>query len=270
MIVPMDDSEILVGGVANAGRVVREGGDVVRPSSPHSASVHSFLRAVRATGFDGVPEPVSVHEGRERLRFIPGDVPVPPYPGWAQSDASLGSVAGLLRRFHEASVLVPVDPGWSWDTDMAEHGHRPPGRVVCHNDVCLENVVFRDGVAVALLDFDFAAPGEPVWDVAKLARMCVPVDDPAGAARDGWRDLDVASRLRLVADAYGLDAPEREDLMASLDAIIARGGQFVRRQLDAGHPGFIEMVDRMGGMARFDIRRSWFDANKARLRQALA
>ena len=29
---------------------------------------------------------------------------------------------------------------------------------MCHNDVCPENVVFRDGIAVALLDFEFAAP----------------------------------------------------------------------------------------------------------------
>ena len=29
------------------------------------------------------------------------------------------------------------------------------GPIVCHNDVCLENVVFRDGEAVGLLDFDF-------------------------------------------------------------------------------------------------------------------
>lgn len=30
--------------------------------------------------------------------------------------------------------------------------------LIGHNDVCLENIVFRQGVAVALLDFDFAAP----------------------------------------------------------------------------------------------------------------
>ena len=42
---------------------------------------------------------------------------------------------------------------------------------MCHNDVCPENVVFRDGIAVALLDFEFAAPGRPVYDVAQLARI---------------------------------------------------------------------------------------------------
>ncbi len=57
------------------------------------------------------------------------------------------------------------------------------GRIVCHNDVCLENVVFRDGLAVGLLDFDFAAPGRPAYDLAQMARMCVPVDDDVSATR---------------------------------------------------------------------------------------
>lgn len=42
------------------------------------------------------------HDGRERLEFIDGDVPVPPYPG-AQTYAALESVAVLLRRFRDAS-----------------------------------------------------------------------------------------------------------------------------------------------------------------------
>jgi len=33
---------------------------------------------------------------------------------------------------------------------------------VCHDDVCSENVVFRDDIADALLDFEFDAPGRAV------------------------------------------------------------------------------------------------------------
>jgi thiamine kinase-like enzyme len=61
--------------------------------------------------------------------------------------------------------------------------------MICHNDVCLENVVFRDGEAVALLDFDFAAPGRPLFDLAAFARMCVPIDDDLSASRRGFEDL---------------------------------------------------------------------------------
>ena len=79
------------------------------------------------------------------------------------------------------------------------------GTLVCHNDVCLENVVFRDGEAIGLLDFDFAAPGRPTYDLAAFARMCVPVDDDLSAGRLGWGPVDRPARLRLVADTYGLD-----------------------------------------------------------------
>jgi hypothetical protein len=80
----------LDGGIANAGRVVRVGPHVLRPSSPHSGSIHAFLRAVRHAGFDGASSPVGIDgDGRERLGFIDGEVPDAPYPDWSQSDTAL-------------------------------------------------------------------------------------------------------------------------------------------------------------------------------------
>jgi aminoglycoside phosphotransferase (APT) family kinase protein len=132
------------------------------------------------------------------------------------------------------------------------------GEVFCHNDVCLENVVFRDGVAVALLDFDFAAPGRREFDLASFARMCVPIDDDESAARLGWSSSDRPARLRLVCDEYDLDEPARTQLLACLDQSIARGGEFVRRRVEAGEAPFIEMWESMGGQERFDRRRRWW------------
>lgn len=132
------------------------------------------------------------------------------------------------------------------------------GNVVGHNDVCLENVVFRNGRALGLLDFDFAAPGSPVYDLACMARMCVPIDDPESAALLGWVTADPAARLAIVADHYGLDDPQRVELIDQLDGTIARGGQFVLRRVEAGEQAFIEMWESMGGMARFDRRRAWW------------
>ena len=95
----------LTGGIAHAGQVVRAGPHVLRPSSPHTRSIHAFLRAVREAGFEGAPSPVGIDEdGRERLVFIDGDVPVPPYPDWCQSDPALASIAGLLPT----SVSGPI------------------------------------------------------------------------------------------------------------------------------------------------------------------
>lgn len=260
------DEELLHGGVANADAVVRSGPHVLRPSNRFSIAVHRFLSALPGAGFDGASVPVGIDsDGRERLQFIVGDVAIPPYPPWAQSDTALASIAGLLRRFHDASLRF--DPsGTDWCPDLADPNG---GTVVCHNDVCLENVVFRDGRAVALIDFDFAAPGRPLFDLTTFARMCVPVDDEVSASRLGWGELDRVTRLRLIADTYGLTTDERGDLIRLLDQTIERGGEFVRRRAEAGDPGFVKMWAEMGGQERFDRRRRWWSDHRIDFEQAL-
>lgn len=258
--------EKLIGGVANEGAVSRVGDHVRRPSTPYSSTIHSLLMWLRAVGFDGAPLPIGIDDdGRERLEFVDGDVPVPPYPTWAQSDAALESVAVLLRRYHDAASSFDAS-GLGWSGELADPLGGP---IICHNDVCLENVVFRDGVAVALLDFDFAAPGRRMHDLAQFARMCVPVDDDASAARLGWGAVDRPARLRLVADAYGADSTDRAELVAILTDSIAHGDEFVRRRAEAGDPGFVKMWHEIGGMERFERRRRWFTHNMARLEQVL-
>ena len=149
----------LSGGVANAGAVGRSGQHVLRPANLQTEAIHEFLRYVRKAGFEGVPEPVGIDpDGRERLVLIEGDVPCPPFPAWSQTDEALASTARLLARFHEAAAGFVWPPGTSWNDELADPAG---GSLVCHNDVCPENVVYRDGRAVALLDFDFVAPGRP-------------------------------------------------------------------------------------------------------------
>src|SRR5215207_9442053 len=245
----------LDGGIANAGRVVRVGPHVLRPSSLRSGSIHAFLRAVRHAGFEGASLPVGIDEdGRERLVFIDGEVPVAPYPDWSQSDTALASIARLLRGLHDAAR--GFDPqGLTWNDALADPAG---GTLVCHNDVCPETVVFRDGIAVALLDFEFAATGRGVYDVAQLARLCVPIDDDFDQARLGWRPADRPARLRLVADAYGLDRNRRAELLTAMNDAIARIEAAVRRRVDAGDPNVIAMAERTGGMEKYDRRRRWW------------
>jgi hypothetical protein len=248
--------EILPGGVANAGDVIRRGDFVLRPSNPHSESVHAFLRELRSKGFEGASMPVEIQtDGVERLVFIEGDVPVPPFPAWAQTNDALASIAALMRAFHRASSQVSVGPG-TWSKELADPIGGP---TICHNDVCLENVVFRDGRAIGLLDFDFAAPGRPIFDLAAFARMCVPIDDDMSASRLGFETVDRPLRLRLVADVYGLDASGRHELIEHLDRSMRDGRTFVQRRVDAGDPNFIRMLDEMGGMERYDRRLRWWE-----------
>lgn len=258
--------ERLAGGVANAGRVVRVGEYVLRPSNAHSGAIHAFLSAIRAAGFEGASLPVGIGaDGRERLVFIDGDVPVLPYPTWAQSDTALTSITALLAQFHRASRTFDLD-GWTWSTEMADPVGGP---IVCHNDVCLENVVFREGIAVGLLDFDFCAPGRAIYDLAQFARMCVPIDDETNASQLGWNLADRPRRLRLVGDSYGLDRGGRIELLTILDDSIAKGEEFVRRRVEAGDPNFIAMWNDVGGAKRFDRRRRWWSNHRHDFARAL-
>jgi hypothetical protein len=201
------------------------------------------------------PVPVGIDvDGRERLEFIDGEVPVAPYPDWSQTDTALASIARLLRGLHDAAR--GFDPqGLSWEDSLADPAG---GTLVCHNDVEPSNVVFCDGIAVALLDFEFAAPGRPVYDLAQLARLCVPIDDDFDQARLGWRPADRPARLRLVADAYGLDRDGRAELLPAMNDAIDRLEAAVRRSVAAGNPVSVELWSRTGGSERYDRRRRWW------------
>lgn len=261
------DEEQLVGGITNAGKVVRVGPHVLRPSNPHTESIFAFLRAVRNTGFDGVSQPVGIEEdGRERLVFIEGDVPLTPYPQWSQTDAALASIARLLRKLHDAARSFDHE-GLSWNESLADPAG---GTVVCHNDVEPSNVVFRDGIAVGLLDFEYAAPGRPVYDLAQLARVCVPIDDDIDQARLGMLPADRPARLRVVADAYGLDSDGRAELLGAMDDAIDRIEECVRRSVGAGESGATELWNRTGGGERFDRRRRWWADHHEQFASALA
>lgn len=256
----------LAGGIANAGNVVRVGPHVIRPAGPNAASIHAFLRAVDEVGFDGVPRPVGIEEaGRERLEFIEGEVPRAPYPAWSQSDAALASVARLLRRFHDASARF--DPGGSaWNDVLADPAG---GTVVGHNDVELSNVVFRDGIAVALIDFEFAAPGRPVYDLAQMARLCVPIEDEVDRDRMGWRPADHPARLRRVADAYGLDRDGRAELLGALDDALDQIEAAAQRGFGKGTARGAGILARTGGIEKYDRRRRWWERHRAGFAEVL-
>jgi Ser/Thr protein kinase RdoA (MazF antagonist) len=255
----------LEGGVAHPGAVVRVGETVRRPAGEHTPSVHALLSHLHSVGYDGAPEPLGVDErGREVLSFVAGDVPVPPYPPWALRDETLASVARLLHRFHDAAR--GFDPsGYAWSSELADDGG---GEIVVHRDVCPENVVFRDGEAVALLDFDFAGPGRPLDDVASTISMWAPLRDPRTISPDRAA-LDPFRRARVFCDAYGVSTQERAELIDMWPRMRRQGTAFVRRHVDAGEPAFVEMWEQAGGEEGERRNLAWIEENLERLRRAL-
>ena len=261
---PGDREEIpLRGGIANRDLVVRRGDTVRRPQRATSAATHALLTYLEEVGFDGAPRFLGVdHLDREVLSFLPGQAVTPPYPAWALTDSALRSVAHLLRRYHEAVSGFDHRPH-SWPPS-------PPapyqGTLVCHNDPNLDNVVFRDGRAVALIDFDLASPGSPIWDVACAVRLWSPLRSDAYItdARRG-RTLD---RLRTFVEAYGPQSVDPDLLIGAvganhdwLYAVIEEGAQ-------RGNPGFADYWRE--AHQRVAATRVWYRTEHQRMVSALA
>lgn len=255
VIVMTAEGEALVGGMMNAGAVFRRGALVERPAPRNARALHAHLLALKKHGFDAAPTPVGLTaDGREQLTFVPGDVALPPYPDWAMTSSALDSVGSLLRRLHEAGAAVAVDTRAEWPRDLADP---EGGTMLCHNDVCPDNVVFRDGRAAALIDFDLAAPGRPLWDIAMAARYWVPMLDPGSAAAFHPSGLDAPARLRILADGYGLSAGDRAELPGVIEQATEVCRAFVARRVADGDPVYLRALAERGGWARWDRVRTW-------------
>ncbi|MFD9631834.1 phosphotransferase [Streptomyces violascens] len=257
----------LVGGMANAGAVFRHGALVERPAPRTARALHAHLLALKAQGFDAAPRPVRLTaDGREQLTFIPGDVALPPFPRWAMTGTALRSVGSLLRRLHDASAAIAVDACAEWPRSLADPAG---GTMLCHNDVCPENVVFRDGRAAALIDFDLAAPGRAVWDVAMTARYWIPMLDPTSAVVLHPAGLDAPARLRILADGYGLSPQERAELPGVIEQATAVCRAFVADRVADGDPVYTRALSEHDGWQRWDRIQQWLAAHRELFTAAL-
>jgi hypothetical protein len=255
--------EPLGGGMANPGAVFRRGDSVIRPAPPTWLALHRFLDGLRAEGFVGAPVPTGpVADGREELEFLPGEVPIDPDLDWVDDEPILSSVGTLLRRYHAAAGGVAFDPAAPWSTELADPQGGP---LLCHNDVCHSNVVFRERNAVAVIDWDFAAPGRPAWDLAMTAWYWVPMrPDTDGDGLDRFR------RLRLLADAYGLPRDERPDFLSVMEEAVGVCRSSMARRVSNGERPFVESLERHGGWSRWDRIQAWLADRREQFTDALA
>jgi hypothetical protein len=253
----------LPGGFTNAGRVVRIGDTVRRPRRPTSAATEALLGHLENAGFGGAPRFLGIDDdGRQIVSFIPGEAALEPLPGWALSDDTLVSVAELLRCYHDA-VASFDGSALSWPQAVPAAFR---GSLVCHNDPNLDNVIFRGGRAVALVDFDLAGPACAAWDVACASRLWAPLRDGRDVS-EPVRGRGLA-RLRLFADGYGMPRRERERVVDAMVDAHDWCYRIVRDAVAAGHEPFGRMWHG-GGAARAARTRAWLDAHPDEMRAAL-
>lgn len=181
---------------------IERSGDVLwRPARPWNDAVHSLLTYLRSVGFDGAPVSLGVaDDGRHELGWVHGEAG----DSAGDADERLVSLAHLIRRYHEA-VLGFVPPVGL----QVLVGAPATGPIVCHNDLGPVNTVFVGDEAIALIDWDMAGPGDASWDLAYAAWRSVPLYEDAFFVARGLPVPDRCRRMRLFADAYGLEDRQR-------------------------------------------------------------
>jgi hypothetical protein len=236
------DGVLLPGGTANFGRVIRVGDTVHRPRGAYTPAVHALLRHLEGTGFTGAPRVLSADPATssetEVLGFIEGAAASEPLPEWASGDDVLVSVGLLLGDYHRRAASFDGSVGL-WQRPVPA---RWRGDLVTHNDVNPANVIFRDQRAVALIDFDLAAPGTPAWELAVTACFWVPLRDDA--------DLAEAHRSRrrerydLLLDAYGASSALRREVFDALVSANQWIAGIIKDAARSGHPAFGRVWER--------------------------
>jgi hypothetical protein len=210
----MSQGEPLIGGSETQG-IVRVGDTVRRPLRPFSLTVQAYLAHLRDAGFTGAPLPLGVDElGREVLSFVPGEVHRHPLPPEAAGDDVLVALARLIRALHDASAGWVPPIGAVWGGTPANQGRiAARAELVSHRDYATGNVVFRDGLPVALIDFDLAMPTSRLYDIVNALWYWAPLKwgDPRDRA-PALADADIPHRVAVFANAYGMTARQREEL----------------------------------------------------------
>jgi hypothetical protein len=192
--------------------VLRHGDTVLRPAGPWTPTVHALLIHLENAGFSGSPRVVGNGydgHGREVLTYIPGEF-VHPH---AWSDEGIWQVGRLLHDLHDATADFQPAPDAVWHR-WPFHSDAPDA-IISHRDTGHWNIVARDGLPVAFIDWDSAQPVDPVADLADAAWAFLPLAPADQLAQSGFDPLpDLPARLRLFVDAYGLT--DRSSILAAL------------------------------------------------------
>lgn len=180
----MDDEEIILTGGRSTESVVRIGDFVHRSMGPKATFVHELLQHVEQQQFPYAPRFTGIDaQGREILSYIEGEV----LHGHLFSEAQLREAMLLLREFHDAASTSRL---------CGEN------ETICHHDFAPWNLIMHRGKPSGIIDFDEAAPGSRIEDVAYFL----------------WTFLDLGSLESSIAtisqmadlvDTYRLNQPQQ-------------------------------------------------------------
>ncbi len=225
--------EIPLGGGATRDGVVRVGDTVRRPAHRASPLMREVLRHLERAGFGAAPRWLGLDEqGRDVLTWVDGDTSTDrsqmhPYIGEPAgrvtfADEQVAAVMRLLRRYHDTFGDA----------------------VICHGDYGPWNVVWRDGMPAAMIDFDNVYRGAATDDLGYALRMFV------GYGFAAAEPEELVRRTRAALDAYGTEA----DAPAILEREYDLAEERCRRN------GWHRQLERL------PVERAWLIANRVAFR----
>lgn len=245
--------------------VHRQGNVVLRPVRRWTRSVHGLLRHLENSGFEASPrveDPAIGADGMERIGYIEGEF-VHPGP-W--SDEALAEVGRLLRRLHQATADFRPTSEDEWQPWFLRRLGGEQGHVWSHGDVAPWNMVTRAGMPVALIDWEYAGPIDPIVELARVCWLFPQLHDDDIAAMHSLPPPEVRARqVRLLADAYGASAEQRRGLADRILAVVVHetAEEAIERQVTPDSQG------PLWGLAWRARSAAWILRNRALLEQAL-
>jgi len=225
---------------------------VRRPLPAEDMFVHALLRLFEQRCWPGAPRYLGIDEqGRQVLSYLPGHVAWgASQPADVWSAASLTVAAALVRQFHDLTA----------GTELAADQE-----VVCHNDLSPPNTVYRDGGSglrpVAFIDWDLAAPGSRLHDLAHVCWQFLNLGPDIADAAEAGRSL------RLICDGYRLD--DRSGLVEAILWCQDRCWRGILSLAQEGDPAMIRLRDSGGAQSVLDAYR-WVAGHQRALTAALA
>jgi hypothetical protein len=256
----VSDEEQLVGG--NVTQPSRVGDHVHRASGPWTSTIHALLHHLEDAGFAGAPRVVGFDDdGREVLTYIEGDAGSAVFPSALLEEEGLVKLGRFIRAAHDAaSTFVPASDA------VYRIGPKNirPGEIVCHGDLGFWNTVWRGDEIVGLIDWDFAEPLPPIFDVALAAMPVVPFRNDESAVRIGLAaPVDRRGRLAALCAGYGGITPDDvvQAALESLQLEIERLQSFG----EAGREPWASSLADGRQLQLFEGVAAWIDENRTSL-----
>jgi len=175
--------------------VTRKGDVVYRPCCSNSGFVHRVLQWLENAGIEAAPRLLGIaDDGREMTTFLEGTSPAD--LGFF-NDTQLIAAAKIIRTLHDA---------------LSDFPGCKPGQTVCHNDLSPCNIMFDGDIPYAVFDWDAAAIGDPLDDIAYAIWMWC---DIGHTLESDGPDI-VGQRIRTFLEAYGLEHEKWSLLLNSM------------------------------------------------------